>query len=682
MQPTYNLTIANSWDTIFVELVPGSVTTSSGRVTTGNGAADQDFKIEVSSFIPVDALSVIHITYRAKLTNNVQSASNVTLQANLRYLTSPNSYAAVINASAATGIIVVSPLVVVVPATSSVPSTKGSEVTIGETMRFTVTITMAEGSTVAPTLLITTPDSLQIVDAYNINLGNAGNCIGGPTITFTNVTAKFVFSVLCNDGDNVVNTRDKVNVGIFTRVLNHTDNVAGAALKCAANITFGQQGEYSVAGSSDLIVVEPALQVVKTAGTPAMGGDFGNNITYTVTVAHASSTSSAYSVKLVDVIPDSLRLISKSVNASSAGTTTVSGNVLKVDIPQLDLGQTFNLTYVVDLDMGTVAGSSIINRANLTWNSLPTPVSPYRNYTTNTSAEVVIGSPVLTAFAITSSSLVETSTVDVTYPPTEQLAVGEAVTFNTVASIPNGPFEYIYLSQQINFKSFLVKNATVTLGSSIRAVSVINVTMADLIAFNITGVYNYPDGVVNASDTISLTVQAVVRNIPSVVNLAKESTTAKLLAPNITSSRTLPLQLVEPLLNMTNALSLEYPSYVQAGDIVNFTVVISHIPTSGSTGYNVKFEDTLGPYYVIVPGSVVASNGTVVKGNNAGETVVVSLPLMSRNTSILNHFNLLCLIFHSTKSNLTNKQALQSSIRLVLLLWQHQTRLFLPIPLW
>lgn len=636
IKPTYQLKITANWDTLFAELVPGYVTTSVGTVTRGNLNSDTSFLISVASFNPMAASNAnvsasIHITYRVRLTNFVQSASSISLDAGLTYLSSPTTYADTINATAITNVTISSPTLVVTAATSTLPSTVGNHIAIGETMRWTITINVPEGTTILPTLVISTPLSLEITSAYVISLGNAGMCSGGitPVTKPSNVT--FNFPELCNNGDNVIDSFDQVVVGISTIALNNSSNVAGVLLTCSANLTFGQSTKYSVVESADALVVEPALQVIKTAGTPAMGGDFGNNITYTITIAHVASTSYAYLLQLVDVIPDSLQLITSSINAS-AGTTSVSGKILKAQIPQLNLGQTYTMSYVVNLDIGTVAGSSIINNANLSWNSLP---SGYRTYFSNTSAEVIIGSPVLTDFSVNSTSLAETTTIDISYPPTEQVAIGEEVTFRTVASIPNGPADYIYLSQQLNSQTFVVKNVTIYVGSSIRYGSLINATATDLIAFNFTSVNNIPDGVVNASDVVGITVVAVVRNTSANVNLLSVSTTASLLAPNISSSRTLPLQIVEPLVNMTNAISLEYPSYIQAGDVVNFTVVIMHTATSGSFAYRVKFEDTFSPYYAVVPNSITTTDGTIEKGNNIGEPVVIALPAMSRNFSIL-----------------------------------------------
>ncbi len=126
-----------------------------------------------------------------------------------------------------------------------------------------------------------------------------------------------------------------------------------------------------------LTVVEPSITNVNKTGDIATA-DAGDTVTYTVTFANASgpNVSTAFDVRLLDDldIPGFLTLTGVSVT-SVPGTTTVTdnsvGNVVDLVFDQLQAGESVTVQYTATVDANAPIGQTLVNTANVTYTSTP-----------------------------------------------------------------------------------------------------------------------------------------------------------------------------------------------------------------------------------------------------------------------------------------------------------------------
>ena len=125
-----------------------------------------------------------------------------------------------------------------------------------------------------------------------------------------------------------------------------------------------------------IIIAEPLVQNInKTADIT--NGDAGDTVTYTVTfdVATGDNRSDAFDVRLYDSLPTGLNFGSiTSILVDGAATTftnSSAGNILDVVIDRVDKGQSVEVVYDATLDIGVNPNEMLTNDAQVTWSSLP-----------------------------------------------------------------------------------------------------------------------------------------------------------------------------------------------------------------------------------------------------------------------------------------------------------------------
>ncbi len=88
----------------------------------------------------------------------------------------------------------------------------------------------------------------------------------------------------------------------------------------------------------------------------------------------------------------------------------------------------------------------------------------------------------------------------------------------------------------------------------------------------------------------------------------------------------------EPELKITKSVA---PSSGDAGDVVTYTLVVEHLPSSTATAYDLIVTDTLEANLALVAGSVTTSQGSVTTGNNGGDTSIrVDTPSLALGNAI------------------------------------------------
>lgn len=419
-------------------------------------------------------------------------------------------------------------------------------------------------------------------------------------------------------------------------VLDITTSVSNALLSVQATLEYAAG---TTVASTSVIVVEPHLDLSKISSTTIVGGDQGNNVTYTLTLSHVGSTSNAYDLKLVDEVPTSLQIVESSI-AASIGQVSVDNNTITVLIEELPLGATFTLSYATSLLPSVLAGGVIVNHATVQYASAPEASLPFagaaRIGEDSASVEILIGIPILTDFVVYNTSLSSGDPDLSSYPNTYYFAVGEVVTFRLTSSVPGGLTEYILLSQVIPLTTgeYNVTSVSGLIGPTVSSQYLIPSIAGDIASYNFSEVSNDLEGS-NKDGYVILELQVVVADVeanhyPSIV-----STIGHLESPLGNSNRKINLSIVEAFLDISSTATTPSPSFIEAGNIVTYTTVVSHTSSSTTTAYTLEIVDTLSQYVRLVAGSVTTSTGVISSGNTDGdEHIAVSVDSLLLSESV------------------------------------------------
>ncbi len=261
-----------------------------------------------------------------------------------------------------------------------------TQVTIGDTVTFTIRVSIQEGTIPEVTIHDVLPTGFGYV-SHQVLVGNSG-------ITFSNPNydqnVGFGQEVMIDLGDvtNPADGRtddDYVDVVILAKAMNVSSNQAGTILRNGQEsegsnvyLTFSQGGGTTrVDFDHDPVtpgiqgipveIVEPDLSITKTAQPDHQS--LGDMVTFTVQVSHtAQSTSDAQDVLIQDQIPAGMTFVDSSLPASDV---SVSGQQVEFRIHSLALsqGQT-SFTYRARVDLDATVDQPLINTVHLTWKSL------------------------------------------------------------------------------------------------------------------------------------------------------------------------------------------------------------------------------------------------------------------------------------------------------------------------
>ncbi|MBN2502659.1 MAG: sortase [Anaerolineales bacterium] len=274
------------------------------------------------------------------------------------------------------------------------------DLTIGETVDFDITITLAEGT--APTLTVV--DNLPTAPAGILDVTNAvvvaqgGNVsVGGTVLTITDSdgdtyddTVTFEFTGVTNAADNVVDANDYLVIRITAILRNVDDNNTGDDLVNEAEFTAGTESDTATA---DVDVVEPVLTLDKTfaVSSPASGSAIlGSTIDYTLTLEN-TGTAPAYFMVVDDTIPTGMTYVPASITAP-VGWTANDGAAPDLNWTSnagtsIAVGDSVTFTYQVTID--TVGSPTVVdvtdavarildNNVEVIWQSLPAPTGDER----------------------------------------------------------------------------------------------------------------------------------------------------------------------------------------------------------------------------------------------------------------------------------------------------------------
>jgi uncharacterized repeat protein (TIGR01451 family)/fimbrial isopeptide formation D2 family protein len=276
---------------------------------------------------------------------------------------------------------------------TNLPSTTGNNVAIGEEVQYQVQVVVPEGTSNGVTLVDTLGPGLAFVGVDSITAspslstsvsGGFPGVVAG--VAVTNVGAgpqnagrqvTFTLGTLTNTDNNNA-TSETLTFTYTAVVINTAASVRGVTAHNTAVYT--SSASSVTASAPDVTIVEPTLQVAKTASPTS--GDAGDTITYTLTISHGgTSNADAYDVSLSDAIPAGMTYVGGSAAFASGvapSSLNVAAGTLTATYAHLALAQTSVLTFQATLNATptpVTPGATITNNVNITWTSLPTAVT-------------------------------------------------------------------------------------------------------------------------------------------------------------------------------------------------------------------------------------------------------------------------------------------------------------------
>ena len=518
-----------------------------------------------------------------------------------------------------------------------VKSISPDQYTIGEELTFTLIVTLPEGITENLVVVDDLPAGLAYVSHSVDSSGFAGS-LSAPTET---ITAGSGGSLELNFGDTTTtadndDTNNSFAVDVTARVLNLSINQDGDVLT--------NQGRVQYAGGSDLTdtvsveIIEPLLLVAKTVTSLPSEVDGGGEVTYTVTVSHASgSRANAYDLIFEDVLPADLNLdlasVDVTLNGSAAGSANhSSGNTVNVSLASLpDDGSSLVIQYTAEIGNGVAPSQEIANTGGVVWTSRPGLEAEERDgsggvndYAASDSAALTIDSPTFIKL-IASTDQAATGTGQ-DRPGVEDLAVGETVVYELTVTLPEGvsdPVQVVDDLPQPPAGVFqLVDACVVSYGGSL--ISIENQPavcptssgtqsdaagadgIADRVSYDFGRVENQPDNVVNSGDQIVIQVTARVLNDLANQNGDQLANSAELTAGSTNATAAADADLVEPELTVSKSVDDPTPANNQT---VTFTLLIQHAGTSTADGFDLNLQDNLPAGFSYAAGSLAHTAG-------------------------------------------------------------------------
>jgi len=532
-------------------------------------------------------------------------------------------------------------------------------VAIGEIVTYTLTLTVPEGTTPNAVIADTLDAGLAFVAVDSITASSgalttsAGTFDGvGTSAAITNPATgpandgrrlTLSFGTLTNtDTDNA--TPETLTIVYRVAVINSGNN-RGAQINNAAALTY--TGGTTSVSAANVRVVEPTLQVVKTAAPT--GGDAGDSVTFTVTVSHTgASDTSAFNVALTDALPSGLTFVSAAQTGGLAATTLTTAGSLAATWDTFAVGSTATFQIAATIDTGLGSGTVLTNTAPVTYTSLPGDVTATQS-THNTLAVERTGNPagvggaendystqgqatVTVSSANVTKALVSTNQLHTSDP---SVAIGEILTYTVTVTVPEAVSSGVTLVDTldaglafVDFDPIVVSSGAVSTSATGGFAGVISNrvvsdpggvnTAGSRVTFNFGTVTN-TDTNSGVAETLTLTYRAVVLNTAANVRGQARNNNVAWTANAITVNASAPnVTIVEPTLAVTKTAA---PVTGDANDTVTFTMVVAHAGASNADAFDVVMSDpipagfnvTAGPTNTagLVPTSLSLAAGTI-----------------------------------------------------------------------
>ena len=518
-----------------------------------------------------------------------------------------------------------------------VKSADVTEATIGDTVTYTLDVTVAEGRTevaisdvlpagmvfVANSMsLLSNPDGLDISGLTNNSLTQSlvvtSDSAGGGTVendgatahnsTFTLTYQALVQNVATNQGDASSQTT-LTNAVTVQADLNDDDDT-------------GDGGE-TLMTSDDVDVIEPVLQIEKTIISDDSNLDAGDTLTYQLRISHSTeSTADAFELILNDTLPVYLNGGTLS-SALIDGTTDVSGSLdITNDVLSttgdidLAMGEVLILVITTKVNDDTDVGQVIDNSARLQWSNRDGGQAGDENGIQDNANDERTGAGSnppndydLTDNAVTNTRgfLAIVKSADV-----ENATIGQVVTYSLEITVAEGRTEVDLNDVLPAGMVFVANSASISAnadGLDITGLDANSLTQSLVVTSNRTSGTVENDGATAHNSTFTLSYQALVQNV---VGNQGETGGQTRLTNNVTVSADLnddddssdggetlmtsdDVDVIEPDLQIVKSITSDTTN-LDAGDTLTYELRITHTALSTADAFELILDDTLPIY--------------------------------------------------------------------------------------
>ncbi len=620
-------------------LVAGTVTVTdpAAVVALGNAPGDTTVRITLDQYALLPAVPLV-ITYQARLTDAVRPGSILPNTADLAWQSAPAGFVeARPDQDSATADIAVtfpSALAKQVTATSLPETPEGGvpQVEPGETVTYTLTLTLGEG-TQRVLLEDTLPVGLAFVAGEVVSIGAniAGALLGvgaAPVVAGGALTFDFGPDVV-NAGDNLLDDRDRITVQVIARVRDIPGNAPGTVLTNDGRFTT-DTGTLTATAPVEVVVPRPVITKDASVAT----GDAGDAVAFTVVVAQQPGAGGPlYDLTVRDLLPAGYVLVAGSA-AASRGSVAEAGNevtlvlagaaLLPVDdpaTPGVDESRV-TLTYLARLADQVQPGEVVTNSAAFTGTSAPAGTPEARPFAGSDDATVTVLMPVALDKQIIATSLPGT--------PGSSVAVGETITYALTATLSEGT-QTLVIQDLLPAGLAVVSAHVAAVGAGLPGtlLGTLPGIAGQAVGFDFGTVVNVGNNIAG-DGTVTVEILALVRDVAgnlagaTLVNAAQATITAPAdpTRPGGTETATddTTATVVAPALTLDKSVP---PGFARPGEVLTYTLVLSHAAASSAPAYDITLADLLGdPFLALVAGSVTTTLGSVVTGNAPGDATL------------------------------------------------------------
>lgn len=544
------------------------------------------------------------------------------------------------------------------------------EAVIGETIQYSVTVTLPEGTTDAAQILDTLDAGLSFVSldsittsanvtSNTVDLSDATS-IAAPAVGATGSLTFALGDVVNNNPTDGAGTAHTIVVVYTVRVDNLVGNQGdanpGDLLANSASFGWEENGTATTTDTSSAAqveVIEANIDVVKIADVAIV--DAGDEINYTITIDHnALSDTAAYDLTFSDLIPTDVNVDFADVTVTHSTTGDIkslfeltAGNELRTATPNtfdLLLGESVVITIQGQVAPTVFPTQILSNAATTNWTSIDGTDANERNgddgsggalddYAETSSAAVAV-----VATIEVTKDLINTSVVTSNNSNTEAV-IGELIQYQVTVELPEAVISGSELIDTLDLGLEFVSLDSIEAFSGGVATADITSTVGSFATtalfdpaapvgdgITVAQVLNFDLGTISNSNTSNANVETIVltytvRVLNTSANTGNDAATGQLLnnsaqfgwdaggtpeTSNVDSAET--VEVLEPNIDIEKVVDV---ISVDAGDEVNYTITIDHNAASDTDAYDLTFTDLVPTSLVVDFADVTVTHSTL-----------------------------------------------------------------------
>ncbi|WP_058124018.1 isopeptide-forming domain-containing fimbrial protein [Thalassobacter stenotrophicus] len=532
-----------------------------------------------------------------------------------------------------------------------------TDLNIGETVTYALTVTFPEIDIDGAVLVDTLPTGLSFVSS-SIDSSATGLTGVIPSRSISGQEITFDFGAFTNPSDGSIGADDQVVILVTAQVEDVTTNQDAVALSNTATLTLTPQGQAAmdpITATAPVDIVTPVLSVNKSGNTAV---NPGSDASYTVSVVN-SGTGPAFDILVADVLDNahlsynagSLTATIDTVDITSGLSVTSTATGFETLVAKLLPGETLEVTYTARLDANAPAAHSFDNTATITFDTVPDndPRSTTGRTATDSDDHAIATGPSITKtvlstdFSETGTAVGNTGLVD--------LNVGETVTYAYELTLPEIPLDSVVLSDVLGPELELIADSVnvTSIGAGMTAVNtppVVTETNGQTFTIDFGAVNNPSDGSIGADDKILIQVSARVIDVPTAQSgRVTDNTVSATILPTGPDGQMTPVtataqvEIVDPNLTIDKV----GPVALYGGETASYTLTLTN--TGNGPAYDVAITDTLSDANLaLVSGSVsLALDGTTITPSvtetSSGFTVMI--PVIEPGETLVVNYNAL-----------------------------------------